>query len=94
MKTPEQRLREARRPDTEAAVANHLAALFERMPMLCGFVLRHDFEIAEVSVCTWPGYTAGQDLYDDLLQALADFAEERPEAVQLMRGRSFARAIH
>jgi hypothetical protein len=29
-----------------------------------------------------------------VMQSLADLAEERPDAVQLMRGRSFARAVH
>ena len=29
-----------------------------------------------------------------MMQSLVDLAEERPEAVQLMRGRTFARAVH
>jgi len=94
MKTSQERLREARCQDAEIAVAKHVVALFDRLPMLCGFALKHDFELTEVSVCTWPGYTAGQDLYDELLQALADLAEERPDAASLMRGRTFARSIH
>jgi hypothetical protein len=28
------------------------------------------------------------------MQSLVELAEERPEAVQLMRGRTFARAVH
>jgi hypothetical protein len=28
------------------------------------------------------------------MQSLVDLAEVRPEAVQLMRGRTFARAVH
>jgi len=28
------------------------------------------------------------------MQSLVDLAEERPEAVQLLRGRTFARAVH
>jgi hypothetical protein len=62
--------------------------------MLSGFSLRADLEFADVAVHTWPGYTAGADLYQELVQALADLAEERPDAVELMRGRTFARAIH
>ena len=50
--------------------------------------------MAELSVFTWPGYTAGRDLYDEVMQSLVDLAEERPEAVPLMRGRTFARAVH
>jgi hypothetical protein len=94
MKPSENRLSEERRQHTEAIVARHVDALFQRLPMLCGFSVRQDLELIDVAVCTWPGYTAGEDLYDDLVQALADLAEERPDAVQLLRGRTFARALH
>jgi len=94
MKPSEQRLSEAHRQHTEAIVARHLSGLFRRLPMLTGFWLRPDLEVAELSVFTWPGYTAGPDLYEEVMQSLVDLAEERPEAVQLMRGRTFARALH
>jgi hypothetical protein len=68
--------------------------LFLRLPMLSGFGLRPDLEVAELSVFTWPGYTAGQDLCEEVMQSLVELAAERPEAVQLMRGRTFARALH
>jgi hypothetical protein len=42
--------------------------------------------VAELSVFTWPGYTAGADLYDAVMQSVVEFAEEHPEAVQLIRG--------
>lgn len=88
------RLREERRQRAEAMVEAHVAALFRRMPMLQGFSLRQDLEVADVAVHTWPGYSAGAGLYEDLMQALADLVEERPDAVELMRGRTFARAFH
>ena len=94
MKPFEQRLSEARRQYTEAIVARHVRQLFQRLPMLSGFWLRPDLKVAELSVFTWPGYTAGQDLYDQVMQSLVQLAEECPEAVQLMRGRTFARAVH
>ena len=93
MKPSEQRLSEARRQHTEAVVARHLHQLFQRLPMLSGFWLRPDLKVAEV-VFTWPGYTAGRDLCDQVTQSLVELAEERPEAVELMRGRTFARALH
>jgi hypothetical protein len=62
--------------------------------MLSGFSLRQDLEFADVAVHTWPGYTAGADLYQDLVETLAELAEERPDAVELLRGRTFARIIH
>jgi hypothetical protein len=94
MKISEQRLNEARRHHTEAIVARHMDALFQRLPMLSGFWLRPDLALAELSVFSWPGYTAGTDVYEEVMQSLVDLAEERPEAVHLMRGRTFARAVH
>jgi hypothetical protein len=94
MKPSEQRLNEARRQRTEAIVTQHVYELFQRLPILCGFWLRPDLEVAELSVFTWQGYTAGPGLYEEVMQWLIDLAEERPEAVQLMGGRTFARAVH
>lgn len=94
MKPSEQRLSEARRQHTEAMVAQHVYRLFQRLPMLSGFWLWPNLKVAEISVFTWPGYTAGRDLYEEVMQSLVDLAEELPEAVQLMRGRTFARAVH
>lgn len=94
MKTSEARLQEERRQRAEAAVEEHVHALFSRLPMLSGFSLRHDLEFADVAVQTWPGYTAGAEFYLELVQTLAELAEERPEAVELLRGRTFARAVH
>ena len=94
MRPSEQRLNEAHRQRTEAIVARHVYELFQRLPMLSGFWLRSDLEVAELSVFAWPGYTAGQDLYQEVMQSLVELAEERPEAVQFMRGRTFARAVH
>jgi hypothetical protein len=93
MKPSEQRLNEAHRQRTEAIVAGHMDELFRRLPMLSGFWLRPDLEVAELSV-SWPGCSAGTELYEEVMQSLVDLAEVRPEAVQLMRGRTFARAVH
>jgi hypothetical protein len=94
MKPSEQYLSEARRQHTEAIVARHLDELFQRLPMLSGFWLRPDLDVAELSVFSWPGYTAGPEVYEGVIQSLVDLAEARPEAVPLMRGRTFARAVH
>jgi hypothetical protein len=94
MKTSAQREAQARRQHTEAIVERRLSELFQRLPMLAGFWLRPDLELEELSVSTWPGYTAGGELYDEVTQALLDLAEERPDALQLMRGRTFARVVH
>jgi hypothetical protein len=94
MKSSTHRSEELRRERSQALVETHMAAIFQRMPMLSGFSLRHDLEVTDIAISTWPGQTAGQELYDDLMQALADLAEERPDAVEVLRGRTFARAFH
>jgi hypothetical protein len=94
MKTSERIPNDARHQRTEATISRHMDALFHRLPMLTGFLLQPDLELAELSIFSWPGYTPGQDLYDEVMQSLVDLAAERPEAVQLMRGRAFARAVH
>jgi hypothetical protein len=93
MKSSAQRTEELHRR-SEALVEEHIQALFRRIPMLTGFALRHDLEVDEITFHTWPGYTAGQELYEELMQALADLAEERPESIEVLRGRTFARAFH
>ncbi|MGZ8269508.1 MAG: hypothetical protein ACXWUU_18835 [Burkholderiales bacterium] len=94
MKPSEERLTEARRQHTEAMITRHVRQLFQRLPMLCGFWLRPDLDLAELSVFTWPGSSAEQHVYGEVMHSLVDLAEDRPEAVQLMRGRTFARAVH
>jgi hypothetical protein len=94
MKASESRLREERRGHAEAIVEEHVHALFRRLPMLSGFSLRHDLEFADVAIHAWPGYNAGAEFYQELVEVLAELAEERPDAVELLRGRTFARAVH
>ncbi len=93
MKTSEQRLNEARRQHVEAIIARHVRELFKRLPMLSGFWLRSNLD-AEVTFFTWPICNAGRRPYEEVMHTLVDLAEEHPEALQLMRGRTFARAIH
>jgi len=94
MKTTQTRLSEERRQRSAAVLEKHLADLFRRLPTLTGFTLRQDLEVSDVAVHAWPGYVAGEELYKDLMVALTDLAEERPDAIELLRGRTFARAFH
>jgi hypothetical protein len=94
MKASEERLSEARRQYTKAIVARHVDELFQRLPMLTGFWLRPNLEVDELTIFTWPGYSAGRDLYEEVMDSLVQLADERPDAVQLMRSRTFARAVH
>ena len=93
MKTSQDGQQQIRRERVEALIDGRIAALFGRLPMLCGFALEADLQLAEVSVHSWPGYVAGEDLYGEIVTALADLVDERPDAVELLRGRTFARAL-
>lgn len=94
MKLSEERLSEAHRQHTEAILARHMSELFQRLPTLTGFSLSADLEVVELSVFTWPAIPPAGNLYEQLMNLLVDLAEECPQTVQLMCGRSFARAIH
>jgi hypothetical protein len=94
MKPSEARLREERRQRSAAVLEKHLGDLFRRLPMLSGFSLGEDLAVTDVVVHSWPGYVADEELYKDLMMALNDLADERPEAIELLRGRTFARTLH
>jgi hypothetical protein len=93
MKTSQSRQQEIRRERVEAVIDGRIGALFRRIPMLCGFSVQADLQPAEVSVHSWPGYVASEDLYSDIVAALADAIAERPDAAELLRGRTFARHL-
>jgi len=93
MKTSQSRQQEIGRERVEAVIDGRMAALFRRIPVLCGFAIQDDLVPAEVSIQSWPGYVAGEELYEDIIVALADLIDERPDAAELLRGRTFARHL-
>jgi hypothetical protein len=93
MKTSQSRQQEIRRERVEAVIDGRIGALFRRIPILCGFALEADLEPTEISIHSWPGYVAGEELYADIVGTLADLIEERPDAAELLRGRTFARQL-
>jgi hypothetical protein len=94
MNPSQQRMSEPRRHRLEAIVVRHVHRLFHRLPMLSAFWLRPEHEAAQLSVCNWRGDADSCDLYELVLESLIDLADEHPEAVRLMCGRTFARAVH
>lgn len=94
MKTAARSSDDARLRRSEAIVTRHVREMFERLPMLVGFCLRPDLRIAELSICPWPDDIDGPELYGLVMQSLVELAEAHPEAVRLMRGRTFARSVH
>jgi hypothetical protein len=93
MKISQSRQQEIRRERVEAVIEGRIGALFRRIPELSGFSIRQDLQPVEVAVYSWPGYVAGEDLYVEIVAALADLVEERTEVAELLRGRTFARQL-
>ena len=96
------------RPAERAAagvVDETVSALFQRLRGLSGFSvidagsmakdreagqLEGDLCLADIT--TDPGYA--YDYFGEIAIALIDLLEERPEARELLRGRTFARTLH
>jgi hypothetical protein len=98
MKTPVQ-------ADLETAVG----ALFQRCPTLCGFSiqalpgltsdraaaqLETDLFLADVGIYPSSGQAQSEGLLGEIALALLGLIDERPEARELLRGRTFTRTLH
>jgi hypothetical protein len=71
-----------------------LEALFRDSPVLCGFTLDSEFFLADVTCyCTLEGASM-ERLCDHISQMLDRLVSAQPEALELLRGRSFARNLH
>jgi hypothetical protein len=70
-----------------------MAALFEHIPTLSGFYVEADLSVAELSIHTWPGWSASPELGEDIARFLQDMIDERPDVAELLRGRTFARSL-
>lgn len=74
-----------------------VSALFRRYPELHGFTVQ-DFEgrlvLSDLGVDPFFGERMSQRLRGDVANALVEFIEERPEALELLRDRTFARVLH
>jgi hypothetical protein len=77
--------------DDDALVTRRLRELFNRLPTLAGFRLRCDLMVADVLVVNGSSRAPIQRLHVNVMQALVELAECDPEAVGLMRGRTFTR---
>jgi hypothetical protein len=76
-------------------LAESVRSLFGRWPLLQGFsVCDADVVLADVSCYPTPSAAQGEELCSDIALVLCELVEERPEAAELLRGRSFARTLH
>ena len=85
---------DAERQHKEAIVTRHVRDLFKLLPRLSAFRLGADLTVVDVSVSTWPALSAPRALFPLVMQSIVELTECHPEAVQLMRGRTFARTLH
>jgi hypothetical protein len=89
---PEQRLRGAGR-----ALAARLDLLFAHCPALSGFAVRVEdgaLLLTDVGISPQLGAAQHNEVIERIEAALAELLDERPEAAELLRGRTFARTLH
>jgi hypothetical protein len=75
-------------------VSNVVEGLFRRHPALCGFAVREDLSFSNVSCHPALHGMEATELLDEISEALHELLEERPEAADVLRGRTLARVFH
>jgi hypothetical protein len=79
---------------TEAQLEALVQTLFRRWPGLVGFAVEDAGELVLAEMETQPWSVQPRELLDEVSVALLDFVDEAPEALALLRGRTFARTLH
>ena len=77
-------------------IGERIDALFRRWPALCGFTVRRSsgLFIGDVTLDAPGNWAPSGALMDDIADALSELIEECPDADELLRQRTFARAFH
>ena len=80
----------------EHRIEASIEALFCRCPALCGFTVQHSgaLFVSEITVNPFAGCPAPGELTYEIEAALDELIDECPEAGELLRERTFARAFH
>lgn len=109
MKALQDRIWDAERHRLEADLDARLEMLFYCCPALCGFSVEErsipatdgeegarEMELFVAGIDVYPslGPVESEKLVDQISLALAELLDESPEAVDLLAGRTFARAVH
>ena len=72
-----------------------LRVLFGRLPKLCGFHVTQDLSLVEVTIYGSRGAAAPSEVVDEICSEVEDLVVDlSDDAVELLRGKTFARAIH
>ena len=91
-----------------AQLEKSLVTLFEEFPSLCGFAvhdrpgvldggaaaLQPDLYLTEVGLFPTPGLGEATLICEEIRDTLVQLIDERPEALELLCGRTFARTFH
>ena len=68
--------------------------LFQRYPTLCGFSVKEDMSFSNVACHPALASEEAELLCEEISATLHELMEERPEAAELLRGRTLARIFH
>lgn len=108
MKRAEEFQADIKRLRFETALAARIKSLFVRCPSLCGFAvlergtlpqgleaapLEGDLFVTDIGVYPRVSPEASEEVCDEITVALLDFMYDRPEARELLAGRTFARTL-
>jgi hypothetical protein len=77
----------------KTTIESSVMALFRRMPLLAGFHVGDDLSLAEIEFERWPGFNPGEELYEEIANALMDAIDDDRDAVEFLRNRTFARSL-
>ena len=90
-----QEIRDPLRRRFEQDLSARLEVLFRRCPELYGFSVQEQSPLPANLTCYTPqSEDQAEELLGAVAQMLLDLVEERPEAAELLHGRTFARTIH
>ena len=82
-------------PRLDADLSARVEALFGRCPALCGFSIEAGDPIQLDLTCfPTPDTERAQLILGEVSAMLCELEEERPGSAELLRGRTFARALH
>jgi hypothetical protein len=85
------------RQQVVSQVEQQLLLLFSRCPELSGFSVRgeaDDLIVSDVGITPRLSSEQYGEIYQEIAATLSELLEERPEAGELLRGRTFARTLH
>jgi hypothetical protein len=78
----------------QAQLETLVQTIFRRWPGLVGFSVEDAGELVLTEMETQPWSVQPGELLGEVSDALLDFVDESPEALELLRGRTFARTLH